>query len=233
MAVDDDDAFLKPMRLSLCIDLVLIVGGFGLFVLTYADLLHDPFNTPEMKGSYLALGVIGIGAAVITLLDIRAHRFGTELARKHANVARMVAATTAFLFVVAWIAGILFLIGAVIREWHIGNMEQFPFGIISLLLTMLVLAMIGPVTWWLERPAKHTETLFALIGFSTLFALQVALAVLAVWQRVQDIRLPVWLAALLFIFAMGAAGFLISCIVDAVRRLRTLRADSVGAVEKS
>jgi Zn-dependent protease with chaperone function len=63
------------------------------------------------------------------------------------------------------------------------------------------------------------------IGLGALLAVHVTLAVFALWQWVQEIELPLWLASLISIPALGAAAFLVWGIVIAVRRFRAFTAD--------
>ena len=76
------------------------------------------------------------------------------------------------------------------------------------------------------------ETLLGVIALCTLLVMHVALAMLAVLQRVHEIELPVWLTALLLI-CLGSCrlAHLVDCRCD--EELRMLRANPQSSAEQS
>ena len=217
--------------------LVIFAVGAGLWLLSYAEWLPAGLanilaprpgeNRAGLRDSLLSFAGFGLVLATLSYLRLRAYRLGTERAARLANVANMVFETAVVLVVVAVLGGILLLIGLIVGDWFTGTgrFERFPFGAISMLLSMVLLPFSHLASLWIDERAKTAGLKFAVIGLGALLAVHVTLAVFALWQWVQEIELPLWLASLISIPALGAAAFLVWGIVIAVRRFRAFTAD--------
>jgi hypothetical protein len=212
--------------------LVIFVVGGGLWLLSYADWLPAGLanilapqpgeNRAGLRDSLLGFAGFGLVLATLSYLRLRAYRLGTERAARLANAANMVFESAVVLVVVAVMGGIVLLIGLIVGDWFTGTgrFERFPFGAISMLLSVVVLPFSHLACLWIGERAKTAGLKFAVIALGALLTVHMALAALALWQWVQEIELPLWSASLISIPALAAAGFLAWGIVIAVRRLR-------------
>lgn len=216
--------------------LIIFAIGTGLWLLSYADWFPEaltrafagPPDQVGPRGGLLVIAGIGLAGAVHSYLHLRAHRLGTERARKQANAVETVSKWLGIAVLVVWIGAVLLMIALVIGNWLSGLSERFPFGAVHLFVMMLVLPLIAPVYSWIERQAR-TGLIFVLMALGMLLAVHVGWALLSLWQFVEEIGLPLWSASLLSIPALGVAGFLVLGIVFAARRLRAIGAADASA----
>jgi len=215
--------------------LITFAIGTGLWLLSYAvwlpeglaNALTGPPDQVGLRGSLLVIAGIGLAGALHSYLDLRAYRRGTERALKLASAAKTVSRVAMFAFVGVAVGAILLLIGDVIRNWVTGIYVRFPFGAVHLFVMMVILPLIALVSSGIEPQAK-TGLIFTLVALGTLLAAHVGLALLSLWQRVQEIELSLWSASLMSIPALIVAGFMVWGIVLGAKRLRALAAVRSG-----
>jgi hypothetical protein len=208
----DCESAIKRARWSLRVDIVAVAIGVGLWALSHFDslglakVLAGPEDQVSYRIGFLSIAALGVGGAILSYLDQRALRLGTERARKQANAARAVARG---LMIPAGVGAFLFflvLLGLVLRDvisdWLTTRYLRNHIVLVHGILSMLILPFILPVCFWIEAWAKSSGLIAAVIGFSVLLTAHVALTL----GKLQQPELSWWLVPL---FDAMIAAFLI------------------------
>src|SRR6266576_3710919 len=119
--------------------LALLWVGVGLWFLTHEDWLPASATNilrgqSDPSGSLLlGVAVIGFGTALLSFLNLRVHRLGTDRARKQARAAHL------FVRIAMGVWGVVavgLILSVVIGNWFGGHSAHFPFHIVSVTSSM-------------------------------------------------------------------------------------------------
>jgi hypothetical protein len=150
-----------------------------------ADILEGPRDQISRGYFWLTLAVMGIGAAALSYLDLRALRLGTASAQKQAHLARLVTETAGASFCVALVGLFVVLLGIAMRNWLTGSQERLPFFAINYLAHIPIIIAIFLAITWIERRALTAGSVVALIVLGALLAANIALGGFVVWDWMQ------------------------------------------------
>ncbi len=217
-------------RRFLRVSISAIAIGVGLWVLSHLDwlpwglseILAGPEDKVSNRIGWLFIAALGFGGAILSYLDLRALRLGTERARKQAFAANVVAKWLGIAGVALVVGVFLLLLGLVIYHWLTSDGRQFPFFIVSYFVHVPVLFATLAAIPWLEERIRPAELIFAAIAFGALLVGDVALGVFGTWAVAQDELRPWWLAFFHALPNVLVAPFLVWGLVTALWRLRKL-----------
>jgi MFS family permease len=186
----------------------------------------DSCRVRESSRSEVPLLLIaGMGAAIATVfyLNLRAIRLGTERARKQAYAAHLIAKWIMIAGGALAVGVLLLFLGLVISGWLADPSGRFPFGIVSALMSMVIIPFCVLTYFWIKVRARAAGLIFAVIGLGVLLAVYVTSNVMLMRDDLVP-QLPLWSILLIATYKFGIAAALGWPIVTAVRRLCELAA---------
>jgi hypothetical protein len=231
---------IKKFRLSLRIDLIMVAGGVGLWLLSRVDglpwILEAIVVGVDNKASrgplWISIATLGLAGGILSFFELRALRLETDRARKQANA---VWATAKWLLIAAGVfffGAILFVLGLVVRDSLNGGFERPPYIIMSFLVILLLKVPI--FLWvfdWIEFRASRAGLAYLLVLFALLVAAHVFSVLDFVWLLRENA--PLWSMLLLISFGTALAWPLFWVIAAAARRLREMLAARYANAEET